>query len=125
MNLPLSDKYDQISAKETLIRTKKKGLIYQTLGVYGLIGAIPLNIFLFILFDIIEASTESPMLATTLTTFSFYITIGIIILCGFSIIYGNSNNIKAEYLEHTINASEKDLYYNLVNNSNYVKKVIK
>ena len=125
LDFPYPDGVNDSNVIETYKSTKSTGNTLWGLGLFGLIGAVPLSVLLITFFAIVGAVSGSFVFTASLLMVCFIICAIVFVLGGFLTYFGFKKRREAEYLWYSINATEKDFYYNLVNNSNFVKKVIK
>ena len=95
------------------------------IGITLLVGAVPITMFLIMILGIIGVASGSAFLTGSFIVICFAICLSLFTVGGVLAYHGYKKRTEAEYLWYSINATERDYYYNLVNNSNYVKRVDK
>ena len=125
LSFPLLDGITQDNALATYRDTYKSGSFLQGMGITFLIFSIPFAVILITILGIIAGASGNVILTGSVLAGCFVLGGAILVAGGLATYFGYKKLKKAEYIWYSINASEKDFYYNLVNNSNYVKKVCK
>ena len=125
LDFPYPEGINDSNVIDTYKKTKSTSNTLWGLGLFGLIGAIPFTMMIIVFLTILGAATGSAVITASLLVLSFVICGAVFVLGGVCAYFGYKKRVEAEYLWYSINATERDFYYNLVNNSNFVKKVNK
>ena len=125
LDFPYPDGINDSNVIDTYKKIKSSGNTLSGIGITLLVGAVPITMLLIMILGIIGVASGSAFLTGSFIVICFAICLSLFTVGGILTYHGYKKRIEAEYLWYSIDATERDYYYNLVNNSNYVKRVDK